>query len=50
MTFPALNSLDLAELVVNEEYHEEYVQKNLAIFLFLFDLSLFNAKISRAYN
>ena len=43
ITFPASNSLNLAELVVNE-------QQNLPIFLFLFDLLLLNVKISRAYN
>ena len=30
--------------------YEEYLQKNLQIFLFLFDLSLLNVMISRAYN
>ena len=30
--------------------HEQYLQKKLSIFLFLFDLSLLNVKISRAYN
>ena len=30
--------------------YEEYLQKKLPIFLFLFDLSLSNVKISRAYN
>ena len=30
--------------------YEEYLQKKLPIFLFLFDLPLLNAKISRAYN
>ena len=43
ITFSALNSLNLAELVLNE-------LKRLKILLFLFDLSLLNGKISRAYN
>ena len=30
--------------------YEVYLQKKLPIFLFLSDLSLLNAKISRAYN
>ena len=46
---PASNSLNLAELVVNEPRKSTY-KKNLPIFLFLFDLSLLNVKISRAYN
>ena len=29
---------------------EEYLQKNLTIFLFLFDLSLLNVKIWRDHN
>ena len=41
-----LNFAELVELVASEEY----LQKNLTIFLFLFDLSLLNVKISRAYN
>ena len=32
------------------KYHEEFLQKNLPIFLFLFDLSLLIVKILRAYN
>ena len=47
-TSPASNLLNLAELVENEP--QKSMQKNLQIFLFLFDLSLLNAKISRAYN
>ena len=46
ITFPSSNSLNLAELVVNEEH----LQKNLPIFLFQLDLSLHNVNISRAYN
>ena len=49
ITFPVSNSLNLAELVVNEPMKSIY-KKNLPIFLFLFDLSLLNVKISRAYN
>ena len=30
--------------------YEEYLQQILPIFLFLFELSLLNVKISRAYN
>ena len=48
ITFPASNSLNLAELVVNEPMKSIY--KKLPIFLFLLDLSLLNVKISRAYN
>ena len=49
ITFPASNSLNLAELVVNEPMKSIY-KKNLLTFFFLFDLSLLNVKISRAYN
>ena len=38
--FPSSNSLNLAEVVVNEHMKS----------IFLFDLSLLNVKISRAYN
>ena len=49
ITFPASDSLNLAELVVNETIKSIY--KNfLPMFLFLLDLSLLNMKISRAYN
>ena len=48
-TFPASNSLNLAELLVNEPMKSIY-KKNVPIFLFLFCLSLLNIKISRAYN
>ena len=48
-TFPASNSLNLAELVVNEPMKSIY-KKNLLIFFFLFDLLLLNVKISRAHN
>ena len=30
--------------------YEQYLQKKLPIFVFLFDLSLLNVKISRAHN
>ena len=30
--------------------YEEYLQKDLPVFLFLFDLLLLNVKISRVYN
>ena len=49
ITFPASNSLNLVELVVNE-LTKSILKKNLPIFLFLFNLSVFNVKISRAYN
>ena len=48
ITFPAQNSLNLAELVVNEPINNIY--KKRPIFLFLFDLSLLKVKISRAHN
>ena len=48
ITFPRSNSLNLAELVVNELI--KIIPKNLPIFLFLFELSLLNVKIARAYN
>ena len=44
------------ELVINggraggKWTYEEYLQKHLPIFLFLFDFSLLNVKISRVYN
>ena len=46
ITFSASNLLNFAELIENDEY----LQKKLPIFLFLFDLSLLNVMISRAYN
>ena len=49
VTFPALNSLNIAELVVKEPTKSIY-KKDLPIFLFLLDLSLVNVKISRGYN
>ena len=49
ITFPASNSLNLAELVVNEPT-KSICKKNLPILLFLFDLLLLNVKVSRAYN
>ena len=48
ITSPASNLLNFAELVESEL--QKSVQQNLPIFLFLFDLSLLNVKISRAYN
>ena len=30
--------------------YEQYLQKKLSVFLFLFDLPLFNVKMLRAYN
>ena len=49
ITFPASNWLNLSELVVNE-LKRSISKKKLSILLFLSDLSLFNIKISRAYN
>ena len=49
VTFSTSNFLNLAELVTKEPMKSIY-KKNLPIFLFLFDLSLLNIKISRAYN
>ena len=46
---PASNKLNLAQLVVNEPMKSIY-KKVYTIFFFLFDLSLLNVKISRAYN
>ena len=47
--FPASNSLNLAELVVNEP--TKSICKNIYQYsFFLFDLSLLNVNISRAYN
>ena len=43
ITFPAQNSLNLAELVVNEPINN--ICKKIPIFLFLFDLSLLKVKI-----
>ena len=53
ITFPASNLLNLAELLVNEPMKsicKKKQKKKLPFFLFLFDLSLFILKISRAYN
>ena len=47
ITFPASNSLNLAELVVNELMKSIY--KKIYQYSF-FDLSLLNVNISRAYN
>ena len=49
IAFQALNFLNFAEVVVNEPTKSFY-KKKLPIFIFLFDLSLLNVKISRAYN
>ena len=49
ITSPASNLLNFSEQVENKP-SEKYLQKKLLIFLFLFDLSLLNVKISRAYN
>ena len=49
ITFPASNSVNLEEQVVNEPMKSLY-KKKLPIFLFLFGLSLFNVKILRAYS
>ena len=49
VTFPALNLLNFAELVDNELIKSIY-QKKLPIFLLLSNLSLFFAKILKAYN
>ena len=46
--FPTSNSLNLAELVVNEPMKS--ICKNLQVFLSLFYLSLLSVKISRAHN
>ena len=43
--FPASDSLNLAELVINEPMKNIY-KKKLPIFLFLFSLSLLNVNIS----
>ena len=51
---PSSNSLSLTELVLNEPmrsiYKKKKKKKKLPIFLFIFDLSLLNVKISRAYK
>ena len=47
--FLVSNLLNFPELVENEPLKSVY-KKHLTIFLFLFDLSLLNVKISRAYN
>ena len=48
ITFPISNSLNLAELVVNELMKS--ISKKLPIILFPSDLSLLAVRISRAYN
>ena len=48
ITFPVSNLMNFAELVENEPLKSIY--KKFPVFLFLFDLSLLNVKISRAYN
>ena len=48
--FSALNSLNLAELVVSEPMKGIHGTTNLSIFLFLVGLLLLNVKIPRAYN
>ena len=47
-TFPASNSVNLVEPVVNELMRS--TSKNVLTFPFLFDLLLLTLKISRAYN
>ena len=49
ITVWASNSLNPARLVVNESMKSVY-KKHYKYFFFLFDLSLFNVKISGAYN
>ena len=49
ITSSASHLLVFPELVENEPLKSIY-KTNLPIFLFLFDLSLLNVKISRAYN
>ena len=49
ITFPASNSLNLVELVVNE-LMKSIPKKIYHYFFFLLDLLLLNVKISRAYN
>ena len=48
ITFPVSNLMNFAGLVENEPLKSIY--KKFPVFLFLFDLSLLNVKISRAYN
>ena len=48
-TFPASNSLNLAELVVSE-LTRSISKKTFPTFLFISDLSLLGVKISRPYN
>ena len=43
--FPASDSLIFEELVERVRAYEEYLQKTLLIFLFLFNLSLLIVKI-----
>ena len=49
ITFPALKFVEFCR-AGKKWASEEYLQKNLTIFVFLFDLSLLNVKISKAYN
>ena len=48
ITFPVSNVMNFAELIENEPLKSIY--KKFPVFLFLFDLSLLNVKISKAYN
>ena len=50
INFPTSNLLNLSDLVKNELMKSLFPLKNLPKFLFLFDLSLLNLKISRASN
>ena len=50
INFPTSNLLNLSDLVKNELMKSLFLLKNLPKFLFLFDLSLLNLKISRASN
>ena len=49
ITFPASNSLDVVKLGVNESM-KSFCKKIYQYFSFLFNLSLVNVNISRAYN
>ena len=48
IVFPGSNLLNFAELVVNEPMKS--ICKKISKYSFLFDLSLLNVKISRAYK
>ena len=50
INFPTSNLLNLSDLVKNELMKSLFPLKDLPKFLFLFDLSLLNLKISRASN